>query len=406
MPNYFYKAKTRGGKLLSGEIEAKNEYDLANILRKEGSILISATPDKESKKRSINISLPFFGRVKIVDKLMLVRNLKVLISAGVSLPRAFKILSEQTKNKKLKKILLKIGDEIIKGRNFSDTLSEYPSVFSELFYNMVKVGEESGTLENVLGNLERQMEREHDLKSKVMGAMIYPAVIITAMVGIGILMLIVVVPRLAETFEELGVDLPFTTRMVVAFGIFLSNYWYLFLLTIIGFIFLIRFLLKTKSGKLAIDTILLKIPIISSVIKKTNSAHTARTLSSLISSGVPIVRSLEIISGALSNIYYKKAMLEAAEEMKKGTKLAECLKKYDKIYSSLIVQMVEIGEETGETSEILQKLADFYEEEVTNITKNMSSIIEPVLMLIIGAAVGFFAISMIQPMYSMLGAIE
>ena len=271
---------------------------------------------------------------------------------------------------------------------------------------MIKVGEESGTLEDVLKVLTEQMEREHDLRSKILGALMYPAVILGAMAGIGVLMLIMVVPKLAETFKELDVELPATTRLVIFLGNFLAEKWYLAILIIVAIVILIRLAARTKQGKKLIDKTILKIPLISSLVKKTNSVYTTRTLSSLITAGVPIVRSLEIVSQSLSNFYFREALKNAAEKVRKGGKLSESLLPYQNIYPSLVLEMVAIGEETGETSAILGKLADFFEEEVTNITKNLSSVIEPILMLIIGGVVGFFAVSMVQPMYSMLGAIE
>jgi len=402
MPRYSYIAKTLKGEPKSGVLEAENEHELARILRKEGCILISAISEETAKIKKFTIQIPFLQRVSLVDKIMFTRNLRVMIAAGVSFPRALKILSDQSRNKKFKGILLKIREEIIRGKSFSDTLSRYPNIFSELFSNMVKVGEETGTLENVLNVLTQQMEKEHEIKSKIQGAMIYPAVIILAMLGIGIVMLIMVVPKLASIFSELNVELPLTTRIVIFVGNFLAKFWYTVPFGVLAVVILLKVVPKTKLGKLVFDTLVLKIPIIGPIIKKTYSARTIRTLSSLIAAGVPIVRSLEIVSGSLGNIYYKKAISEAAEGVRKGAKLSEVLKKYEDIYSNLVIQMIEIGEETGETSTILQKLAEFYEEEVANATKNLSAIIEPILMLIVGAIVGFFAVSMIQPMYSML----
>lgn len=402
MPRYSYIAKSLDGRTHSDTLEAKNERELAKTLRREGYILIKADSEEKKHKKKLAISIPLFNKVKLVDKMMFARNLRVMVAAGVSLPKALRILAGQTQNKKFQKALLNIGEEITKGRSFSSALKKCPTVFSELFVSMVKVGEESGTLEEVLRVLTNQMERDHEIRSKIKGAMMYPLVIVLAMTIIGILMLIMVVPKLAQVFADLGIELPITTKIVIAAGVFLSEFWYL--LPVIAFIlvFLVKISLRTKPGKLIIDTLVLKIPIVSSIVKKTNSAYTARTLSSLITAGVPIVRSLKVVSGTLGNIYYKKALLKAAEQVEKGNKLADALKPYEKIYPTLLIQMIEIGEETGETSDILEKLAEFYEEEVTNVTKNLSAIIEPILMLIVGAVVGFFAISMIQPMYSML----
>ncbi len=405
MPRYFYTAKNQTGETKTGFLTAENTHQLARLLKKDGLILVNATPQEEKKKKGFNISIPFLGRITTREKLMATRNLQVMIGSGLPLSRALSILIHQTKNKRFKKVLLEVREEIKKGRSFSEALSGYPGVFSELFQNMVKVGEEGGMLEDVLGTLSSHMEKEHRLKSKIKGAMIYPAVIITTMIGIGILMLILVVPKLKSMFEELDVELPVTTRFVMALGSFLAQRWYFVCLFVILFVIFFWRFSKTKIGRKIIDTILLKIPVISSLIKKSNSASTIRTLSALLSSGVTMVKSLNVISGTLKNFYFQKAMKEAAEKVKKGASLSECLEPYQEIYPLGVVEMIKVGEETGQTSEILVKLANFFEEEIDRATKNLVSVLEPVLMVIIGAAVGFFAISMIQPMYSMLGGI-
>ena len=406
MPKYFYTARSQSGEPKSGIIEAKDTHELAMILHQEGCILVSANLEKEVKKRSFEISIPFFNRVSLKEKMFFTRNLRIMIASGLPLPRALNTLAEQSKSKKFRKVLLGIKEAIVNGKSFSQSLSLYPDIFSELFQNMIKVGEEAGTLEDVLKVLTNQMERDNQLKSNIIGAMIYPAVIISAMIGIGILMLIIVVPQLAKTFKELNIELPPTTRLVIFLGTFMAEKWYLIILIVLGGLILLRAALKTRIGRLLIDNVTLKIPVISGIVRKTNSAYTTRTLSSLITAGVPIVRSLEIVSAAISNIYFRTAVAEAAEKVKKGEKLFEALKPYEDLFPSIVLQMVEVGEETGETSAILSKLADFFEEEVANATKNLSSVIEPVLMLIVGGIVGFFAISMVQPMYSMLQAIQ
>lgn len=402
MPKYLYQAKTLEGRQKTGTIEAKDTYDLAKILKQEGYVLVSFSLEKKSQKIDIISFIPFLNGVSLSAKLMFTRNLRVMVSAGVSLPRALNILSEQTKSNKLKKILLEIKEEIIKGRSFSDTLKSYPDIFSELFINMIKVGEETGTLEEVLNVLGSQMEKDYQLRSRIKGAMVYPAVIVFVMIIIGILMLVMVIPKLSQVFEELGIELPLTTRIIIASGNFLASFWYLIPIFFLLIVSALRFFLKTKSGKLTFSFISLKIPIIKGIVMKTNSAYTIRTLSSLITAGVPIVRSLEIVSGSLTNIYYKKAILEVSEKVKKGSKLGECFDEHKDIYPSLVNQMIRVGEETGETSEILKKLAEFFEDEVLEATKNLSAVIEPFLMVIIGAAVALFAISMIQPIYGIM----
>lgn len=403
MPIFSYTAKNFKGESKTGVLEADSQQNLAKSLREDGYILISAK-NKNKSKSGIKISfyIPFFNKVPLSEKLIFTRNLQVMVSAGIGLPHALKILSAQAKNKKFKKTIEQISEEIIKGGILSDSLLKHPGIFSELFCSMIKVGEESGTLEQVLSVLTGQMEKEHELKSKIIGAMAYPAVIIVAMLGIGVLMLVLVIPKLAQTFVELNIELPLTTRIVIGLANFSVKFWYFLPFIFLAFMFFFQTAARTKLGKMAIGTLFLRMPVISGIVKKTNSAYTVRTLGSLFSAGVPVIRSLELTAGSLNNIYYKNAVLDAAEQVKKGSKLAESLKKYQDIYSVLVVQMLEVGEETGKTSEILQKLADFFEEEVANATKNLSTIIEPVLMIIIGAVVGFFVIAMVQPMYGMI----
>ncbi len=405
MPRYSYTAQSLGGQKQSGIAEAKDSHQLARTLRQEGLILIKAELEEKEAKRKFEIPLPSLGGVPLTEKLMFTRNLQVMISAGLPLPKALEILALQTKSKKFKKNLLEIKEEITKGQNFSDSLAKHANIFSELYQNMVKVGEESGTLSNVLKILSQQIEREYELKSKINGALMYPAVIISAMIGIGIMMLIVVVPKLSDTFEELGIELPVTTRVVIFLGNFLAEKWYLAILAVVIVVFLSWLGSKQKSVKRIMDSLILKVPIISSLVRKTNSAYFVRTLGSLFASGVPIVRSLEIVSGTLGNFYFKEALIKVAEKVREGAKLSEALEPYQNIYPLIILQMLKVGEETGQTADILIKLADFFEEEVGNATKNITSIIEPILMLIIGGVIGFFAISMVQPMYSMLEAI-
>jgi type IV pilus assembly protein PilC len=403
MPKYSFLAKSLEGKTEKGILEAKDEFELAKILKERGLILIRAEKVKEKKK--FQFSLPSRG-VPPSEKMFFTRNLKVMISAGVPLPRAILSLSQQAKNKKFKVALEKISEKIVKGEKFSDALSFFPQIFNEFYQSMIKVAEETGKLEDVLEILARQMERENELRSKIIGAMIYPAVIVCALIGIGILMLVVVVPKLAETFKELEVQLPLTTRIVISLGTFLEKNFLVLVIALIFLIFLFVQFLKTKVGKRILDRISLSLPIFSSLIKKSNSASTARSLGSLISAGVSLPKALEITANTLGNVFYKEALFVAAEKVRKGGKLSESLKPYQKIYPLTLISMVEVGEETGETSEVLSKIADFYESEVSDTAKNLTSVIEPVLMLIIGAAVGFFAVSMVQPMYSMLGAIK
>ena len=402
---FTYRAKSIKGETHTGIKEAKDKRELAEFLRADGFILISAETKKQRKIKNSQIIIPFLGSVSLADKMLFAKNLQVMAASGVPLPRALNTLAAAAKNPKFAKILLEMKDQVIKGESFSKVLSQYPKIFPELFANMVRVGEEAGTLDKTLGILANQMERDHNLRSKIKGAMVYPSVIILAMIGVGILMLTTVVPKLADTFNDLQIELPATTKFVILLGTFLAEKWYIAALILIAVILFGASILRTKQGGRMMSRILLKIPVISPLVKKTNCAYAARTLSSLIASGVPLVKTLHITSGAVTNFYYQKALKEMAQKVQQGDKLSSAIREYQDIFPIIIIQMLKVGEETGETSEILEKIAEFFEQDVTDSAKNLSSVIEPVLMLIIGGAVGFFAVSMIQPMYSMLEAI-
>ena len=302
--------------------------------------------------------------------------------------------------------MTKIQEEINKGESFSDSLARHPDIFSELFVNMVKVGEESGTLDEVFSILSLQLQKEHELKSKIKNAMIYPVIILVVMVVVGIVMVTFVLPSLKVFFASLAAEIPFYTRVLLYLGDLLYRDWYLFIL--VGLLlFLVAFLiLRTKKGKRAMDTFTLKMPVISSIIKKNNSALLIRSLSSLIISGVPLTRSLEISSKIIGNHYFKEALIEANEKIKKGGKLSTALKPYQNIFPIGVIEMMEVGEETGKTSDILKKLADFYEQEAIIAVEKLTILIEPILILVLGVGVGIFALSIIQPMYSSLQSIN
>lgn len=407
MPTYNFTAKSIAGEIKTGTMEAESETELAHSLRDQGFILTSVQSLREPLKirnRLVEF-LPSLSRVPLEEKMIFARHLAVMIGAGLSVTRALEALASQTRNKSFSKIISQVSQDVQKGQPLAESLNKFPKVFSELFVNMVKVGETSGGLEDILKTLSHQLEKEHELASKVRSAMIYPAVIIVVMLVIGFLMMTLVVPKLMLIFKEMNVDLPVTTQFIVNLSSFLSQNWLLSIIVIIIASISISFFLKTKQGKMIFDFILLKLPIFGDISKKINAARLARTLGSLIESSVPIVQGLQIVSGTMSNYYFRQSLSAAAEDVQKGNPLSKIIKTYPNLYPPTVNQMIEVGEETGTLGDILIKLADFYEEEVSNITKGMSAIIEPILMVIIGVAVGFFAISMIQPMYSVMSGV-
>lgn len=407
MPKFTYTAKSYSGEIKNGETTAQNEKSLAQQLRSEGFLVtsMSVIEEENGKKLSANF-LDRFQSVPLKEKMIFAKNLGIMFASGLTVSRAIENLALQTTNKTFKKILLDIFNETQNGKYLSEGMSKYPDIFGELFINMVKVGETAGNLDEVLRIVAVQLEKEHDLRSKVKGAMVYPAVILTVMIVIGILMLTMVLPKLMKVFEDMNAELPAMTKVIVGLSDALRNHG---LLLGIGFILLVLFMqyfLRKKTGKMALGWVAIHSPIFSSIVKQVNCARFARIYSSLLKSGVGSVEALKIISHTLTNYYYQQALIESVEDVQKGISLSKVLSDHQDIFPVMVSQIVQVGEETGKTETVLLQLAEFYEEEINQITKNMSSIIEPLLMVIIGGAVGFFAVAMLQPMYSLMDSIK
>ncbi len=403
MPVYSYTIKTKTGETQSGLKEAPSKESLAKDFSEKGFVIIAIEEKKDSGLMRKNLN--FFSKVSLIEKMVFTKNLAVMVGAGVPIVKALNVLSEQAKSQLFKDTIKSICNDVQKGESLAESMSKHKTVFPEIYISMIKIGEISGNLQNVLNNLALQMKKDHEILSRVKGAMIYPAVILTAMVGIGILMMAVVVPSLAQTFNDLGAELPASTQFVISFSEFLLSYWYIALILFILFLLAVRYFLKTETGKKSFDFLILNTPVFGELSRKLNSARFSRILATLIDSGVSIVDALDILSKTLTNYFFSASVLEAKKEIQKGKQLNDILKNYKKIYPGLVIQMVEVGEETGKLTTVISQLAEFYEEEVDNTTRNLSTIIEPILMIIIGSAVGFFAISMITPMYDVLNTI-
>ena len=407
MSLFKYKTLTQDGKSSEGKVEAVSREQLQNdfLAKGEQVVFIEEIERKAFIKRFVQAADQLFGKVKEQEKIILARNLGSMIEAGLALSRGLSVLERQTRNKKLKKVLADVQADISSGMSFNESLKKHPKEFSKLFVSMVAAGEESGNLSESLKNVSNQMEKTYAIVKKVRGAMIYPAVILGIMSIIGVLMLIYVVPTLTATFEELGVELPISTQIVIGLSDFLREQTILAagiaLLLGIG----VFYFMKSRRGKRTLDWVFLHVPVVSSITKGVNSARTTRTLSSLLSAGVDYVESVTITENVLQNSYYKAILREAKENVEKGSPISKVFLKYEKLYPVFVGEMASVGEETGNISQMFSGVADFYEDEVQQKTKDMSTLIEPFLMVIIGAAVGFFAISMLTPTYSLVNAI-
>ncbi len=397
MPEFSYEALTKGGKKESAVINAPNLAAAGHLLKEQGLLPTQIT---EAHKTDVLNFLRNISTVSLDEKIGVVENLSIMLKSGISISRGLQIIVKQVKNLKLKNIMNDVYSQVQAGKGLGEALGAYPGVFSNIFTSMIKVGELSGNLDKSLEYLGIQLHREADLKSKVKGAMIYPSVIIGAMVIIGVLMSIFVLPKLTSIFKEFETDLPFMTRVVMAVADFMSANAVVTILGMVGIVVGGFFGLRTQIGQRYFDLFLLHFPVISGIVKKINLARFSRILSSLLKSGIPIVQALEVASESISSIPYREVVANAAKEVKLGTSLTDALGKDNSLFPILVVQMLQVGEESGTVEDILEQLAVHYEEQVDTTLRNLSSIIEPLLLLVIGGVVGILAIALISPIYN------
>ncbi|QQS23070.1 type II secretion system F family protein [bacterium] len=397
MPKFSYTAVTKDGKRETGEIEAANFLSAGHLLKEKGMI-----PMELLEKSNFKIGDYFanFSKIALKDKIAFIQNLDLLLKSGVAAPRAMKIISKQTANKKFKKIIDELAAQVEAGKSMHESMAQYPKVFSHIFISMIEVGELSGNLEKSLEYLRIQLQREADLKSKTKGAMMYPAVIVSAMIIIGILLAIFVLPKLTSTFKDFDAELPVLTRVVVSVSDFAAANSVIVLVLMVATVLGVIIGLRTVPGKRLMAFIALKFPMISPIVKKINIARFARILGSLMKSGISVVQGLHVTSEALGNVYYKEVLSATAEDVKLGKPLTDSLAKNEKLFPFLVTQMIAIGEETGSLEQILDQLAEHNEMEIDDTMKNISSIIEPLLLLVIGVVVGFLALALIMPIYN------
>lgn len=404
MPQFKYKA-TRLGETYEGSIETTDRFAVYKHIKGEHGAVISVRQVQTFGAFNFDRITIALNRVKAYEKITFAKNLAAMLEAGLAMSRAISVMERQTKNPKFKDILVHINKDLNQGSSFNAALGRYPKIFSSLFTAMVRAGEESGKLVESLRVVGAQMESSYILKKKIRGALIYPVIIIVVLIVVGILMLIYIVPTLSETFKDLGADLPASTKAIIGFSDFLQNNFFIamgILFTVVGGS---TYWFKTKRGGRVFEFIILHMPIISGLVKEVNSARTARTLSSLLSSGVGMVSAVAITRDVIQNSYYKDVLKLVEERIQKGAPMASVLAEYEHLYPILMGEMIAVGEETGKLSDMLLEVAKFYENEVSEKTKNMSTIVEPFLMVIVGAGVGFFAISMISPIYSLSNSI-
>ncbi|MBI2436309.1 MAG: type II secretion system F family protein [Candidatus Magasanikbacteria bacterium] len=344
-------------------------------------------------------------RVKVMDKIFFLDHLRTMIHAGLSLVEALSVLSKEIENKRLKKVVDSVKTEVEKGKQLSEVLTLYPKIFPPMYVKMIAAGEIAGKLEEALEQIVTQMKKNYELTSSIKGAMIYPAVVISAISIVGLIMVTVVLPKITALFDTFEAALPLPTRILIAITDFMSNPVNLVLLVVLlsgGIVAYISALKKSPKFRDLIHALNLKLPIVSPVIKQINLARFSLTLSSLLKSTLPIVDAIDITADTCTNLKYKNALHNATEQIKKGIPLSEILSIHTNLFPPMVTEMIMVGEKTGEVDRLLEELSEFYTHEVDKTIKNFSTIIEPAIIVLLGLAVAGIAVAVIQPMYSLM----
>jgi type IV pilus assembly protein PilC len=387
-------------------MDVPNRFAVYEAIEKEGGTVIAL----QEKTGRLTLKLPEWlhtfieGRIKHAEVARMARDLSTMLSAGLSLSRSLLVIERETENKHLKGVATNLAAVVEKGSPFHVALSERPSIFPDILVAMVRVGEESGSLAESLATVALQMEHANELTRKVKGALIYPCIIIVAIIIVSVLMMIYVVPSLTQTFKDLKVELPAATKVFVAISDFMVNHIFLVIGGIIALAFLLVWIIRSKWGSALIIRGSLKLPVIGELVRETFAARTARTLSSLLTAGVPVLEALAITKDVVKSHSFTVVIEDAEARVKKGEALSAAFTAHAHVYPVLMSEMLIVGEETGKVAGMLKQAAEFYEEDVNQKTRDLSTIIEPVLMLLIGGVVGVFAVSMIAPIYSLSSA--
>ena len=398
-----YRARTKDGEVQAGVVEAGSREAAIDILQRHDLVVIAL--EALSEIPFYARSLKFLQRVNTKELTIFYRQLAILFEANVSPLDSLKILGNQTKNPVFREILFELEKSIRGGETLSKAMSKHSKVFSSFYVNVVNAGEASGNLHEVLGYLADHAERDYELSHKVRGAFTYPISIFTLFIIVAVVMMIYVVPQLASMLEEVGQELPFTTKVLIGTSRFLQSYVLLVVLVVIGLIIFIWRFTKTPKGHSIWDSIKLILPIFKNLSRKIYLARFAENLKTLLKGGLPILESLDITATVIGNITYEKIIKEAREKVRIGETISSAFSAYPKYIPPMVSQMVGVGEKTAQLDSILEKLARFYNQDVDRMVSNMTQLIEPVMILILGAGVGFLVSSILSPIYNIAGSL-
>ncbi|AEF17190.1 MULTISPECIES: type II secretion system F family protein [Thermoanaerobacterium] len=398
MPTYTYKARDMDGNLITGTLELDTLSSCVDSLKQKNYYILDVKEKVEKKDifESINSS----RKVKVKDIAVFCRQFSVLINAGIPIVASLATLSEQVENKRLKKALTDVYEDVQKGKTLSESMRKHPDVFPMLLFNMIEAGEVSGTLDKVLNEMAEHFEKENNLNQKIKSALAYPAIVSIVAVLVVVFLVTNVLPTFVGMFKNAGAQLPTPTLILLGLSDSIAHYWYVYLGNIVLLIFVLLRTIKTDRGRELFDFLMLKIPIFGPLNVKIITSRFTRTLSTLIGSGIPLMESLSVVEKVVGNTVVANGLKKAEEEIKRGNGLALPLKKID-IFPPMVIQMIKVGEDSGSLDSILKKTADFYDSEVDTAVSQMTTLIEPLIIVLLASIVGFIVVSIVMPMFQM-----
>jgi type IV pilus assembly protein PilC len=400
MAVFSYKAKTGAGLIMEGQIDADEQRAAVDKLRSQKLVVLEIVEKQDSPLDKIKALFKRKGKVTSRDLVLFSRQLSTLVTAGVPIVQSLGILENQAENPAFKEVLAAVKADIEAGLSISDSLKKHPDAFPDLYTSMVKAGELGGILDTILERLTNYLENSEELKNKVKGAMMYPAIVLTICATVTVFLMIFVIPTFKEIFGSFGAELPMPTQMLIDVSDAMKHQWYL----IVGFPFvafnLFKRFYKTPNGERFVDRNILKAPIFGMILKKVAVARFTRTLGTLLKSGVPIMQALETVAQTAGNVVIAEAVLQTRESIREGGHLSDPLKKSG-LFPNMVTSMISVGEETGALDTMLSKIADFYDQEVDAAVKGLTSLIEPIVICVMGVVIGTIVICMFLPMFSM-----
>jgi type IV pilus assembly protein PilC len=399
-----FKAKTQSGEFKEGIIDASSQEAAVEVLQKNNLLPISL--EKESARKDISgLILKHYDRVVTKELVIFFRQLSVLVEAHVPIIVSLIAISEQTGNKYFVKVIQEIINDVQDGASFSSALEKHKNVFPELSVNVIKAGEASGNLKKSIDYVTGNLERSQALSRRVKSAMIYPIIVLVVFFLIGFLAISFIIPKLTAIIKEIGANVPWYTQIVIAISDFMTKYWWAVAIIIVGFVAGIWYYIKSEEGKREWSQLKIKLPIVGVIFRNVYVARFSENLAVLMESGIPVIRALAIVSKVIDNFVYEEIFLKAAEEVKRGGNISNVFRK-SPLIPPMVAHMVKIGEDSGQVDLVLRHVAKFYDQEVETDTRNLSTLLEPVLMLIIGLCVGFMAVAILMPIYNIAGQIR